>query len=82
MQRPVVATAVGGIPEIVDPGVTGYLHAHGDAKQFAVAVLDLIEDPEKAKRMGTTAREHVRQNYSRAKFASEIARAYDDLLES
>jgi glycosyltransferase involved in cell wall biosynthesis len=76
MGRPVVATAVGGIPEIVIPGVTGYLHAHENSKELADAVLLLMEDPAQARCMGLTAREHVRQNYSRQRFASEIAATY------
>jgi glycosyltransferase involved in cell wall biosynthesis len=80
MGKPVVATDVGGIPEIVTPGVTGYLHQHGNSKELADAVLSLIDNPEEANRIGASAREHVRQNYSRQKFADEIAKTYLDLM--
>ena len=76
MGKPVVATAVGGIPEIVTPYVTGYLHRHGNSKELADAVLRLIDNPEEARRMGASAREHVLQNYSRQKFEDEIAETY------
>jgi glycosyltransferase involved in cell wall biosynthesis len=80
MQKPVVATAVGGIPEIVIPGVTGYLHQHGNSKELADAIMCLIEDPAKANQMGLTAREHVRLNYSRQTFSDEVLKAYSDLM--
>jgi len=81
MGKPVVATCVGGIPEIVMPGVTGFLHEHGDSKELADAVLALIEDPEAARRIGTAARENVRQNYTRQKYSAEIAKAYSDVMQ-
>jgi glycosyltransferase involved in cell wall biosynthesis len=80
MQKPLVATAVGGIPEIVEPGVTGYLHQHENSKELAAAIISLVEDPELANRIGMAAYENVFQNYSREKFASEISAAYLDLM--
>ena len=80
MGKPVIATAVGGIPEIVDPGVTGYLHQHGNSDELADAIMRLIEDPKKANYIGLTACEHVRKNYSREKFADEISKVYSDVM--
>ena len=80
MGKPVVATAVGGIPEIVTNGVTGYLHQHSNSKELAAAVLQLIENPEEARRMGATAREIVMKSYSRQRFADEIAKTYQDVM--
>jgi glycosyltransferase involved in cell wall biosynthesis len=56
------------------------LHQHGNSKELAAAVLTLIENPAEARRMGETAREDVRQNHSRQKFADEIAKAYLDVM--
>jgi glycosyltransferase involved in cell wall biosynthesis len=80
MGKPVIATAVGGIPEVIQSGVTGYLHQHGNSKQLADAIMLLIEDPAKARLIGSTACEHVKENYSRQKFADEISIAYLDVL--
>jgi glycosyltransferase involved in cell wall biosynthesis len=80
MRKPIVATAVGGIPEIVQPGVTGYLHQHENSKELASAIITLIEDPEKARRIGLAAYEHVQLNYSRSKFSDEISKAYSDVM--
>jgi glycosyltransferase involved in cell wall biosynthesis len=80
MKKPVVATAVGGIPEIVEPGVTGYLHQRGNSKELAEAIMSLIENPEQASRIGQTAYEHVRQQYSRRAFSDEISKAYSQVM--
>jgi glycosyltransferase involved in cell wall biosynthesis len=80
MAKPVIATSVGGIPEIVDPGITGYLHQHGNSNELADAIMRLIEDPNKASHIGLTASDHVRKNYSREQFANEISKIYSDLM--
>lgn len=80
MGKPVVATAVGGIPEIVTNGVTGFIHQHGNSKELAGALLRLIDNPEEARRMGESAREIVIKNYSRQRFAGEIAETYLDVM--
>jgi hypothetical protein len=43
--------------------------------------MGLLSDPEKTKRIGLTAFEHVRENYSREKFTNEITRAYVELMQ-
>jgi glycosyltransferase involved in cell wall biosynthesis len=79
-RKPVVATAVGGIPEIVKTGVTGILHQHGDSNELAGAIMSLIEDPEMANRLAQAAFENVQQNFSRQIFADEISNAYSDVM--
>jgi glycosyltransferase involved in cell wall biosynthesis len=80
MRKPVIATAVGGIPEIVKHGVTGYLHQHGHSKELADAIISLIENPEEANRIAMAGYEHVRRNYSSQKFVNEISAAYSDVI--
>jgi glycosyltransferase involved in cell wall biosynthesis len=80
MQKPVVATAVGGLLEVVEHDVTGYLHQHGNSNELANAIISLIENPDKASQLGWAGYEHVRQNYSRHKFVDEISKAYSDVL--
>ncbi len=80
MGKPVVATSVGGIPEIITPGINGYLHHHGNSKELADALIRLIDNPEEASRMGASARENVLQNFSRQRFADEIAKTYLDVI--
>jgi glycosyltransferase involved in cell wall biosynthesis len=80
MGKPVVATAVGGIPEIVQPGVTGYLHAHGNSQELADRIVLLLENPQEARRIAAAGYEHVKLNYSLQKFIKEISKAYTDLM--
>jgi glycosyltransferase involved in cell wall biosynthesis len=53
---PVVATAVGGLPELVVDGVTGLLTPPGDDEALAAAMAALADHPEKRRRFGDTAR--------------------------
>jgi len=79
--KPVIATAVGGIPEIVSPGVTGYLHKHEDSDELAHWILQLIRSPDIVHRMGLAAKEHVRSQHSRQKYITEIQQAYADAMQ-
>jgi glycosyltransferase involved in cell wall biosynthesis len=59
--RPVVATRVGGIPELVEDGVTGYLVEPGDREGLRAALERLLADPALRRRMGAAARQAVRR---------------------
>jgi glycosyltransferase involved in cell wall biosynthesis len=56
MGRPVVASRVGGLPEVVAQGRTGLLVAAGDAAELAAASVALLADPVRMAEMGRTAR--------------------------
>ncbi|MEQ8848780.1 glycosyltransferase [Botrimarina sp.] len=58
-QLPIVATRVGGTPELVRDGVDGLLTPRGDAPALAYAILRLLSDPASAERMGRAGRERV-----------------------
>ena len=93
-ETPVVASAVGGIPEIVVPGETGLLvafEAEGggsaeprDAEAFshalASAVNELMGDAERRERMGLAARQRVLEKFSWAAIAEQTISFYQDLL--
>jgi glycosyltransferase involved in cell wall biosynthesis len=59
--KPIVASNVGGIPDLVQHGHNGLLVPPGDEKALAAAILQLINDPEKAKLMGQRGRELCHQ---------------------
>ncbi len=61
--RPVVATSVGGIPELVQMGETGWLVAQGDMRTMADQVLWLLENPERAREMGLAGRQRVTEAF-------------------
>lgn len=74
---PPVATAVGGVPEIVAPARNGCLVRAGDAEGMAAGILGLLEDETARRRMGDAARRTVCDRFS---LATMIAR-YEDLYE-
>jgi glycosyltransferase involved in cell wall biosynthesis len=60
---PIVATRVGGMPDLIDDGVHGRLVEPGDAAGLAAAVVELLRDPERARAMGERARERRRAEF-------------------
>ncbi len=79
--RPVIASAVGGLPEIVDDGRTGVLVRPGDVQALAGAVVTLVRDPERATAMGAAARERVLAEFSLARCADRTDALYRAALE-
>ena len=93
-ETPVVASAVGGIPEIVVPGETGVLvpfEAEGGgsaeprdpeafSRALAAAVNELMEDAERRRRMGEAARRRVLEHFSWTRIAEQTAAFYAELL--
>jgi glycosyltransferase involved in cell wall biosynthesis len=63
MARPVVASRVGGVPDAVTDGVTGYLIPPGDVGALAQAIASVLADPEKAEAMGRAARERAERDF-------------------
>ena len=61
--RPVVATRVGGIPEVVEHDRTGLLVPPGDAAALADAVVRLVDDPPRAQAWGAAARTRARESF-------------------
>lgn len=62
--KPVIATRVGGVPEMVADGITGYLVDAGDEAALAEAMTDVLQNPEKAERMGDAGQERVARKFS------------------
>jgi glycosyltransferase involved in cell wall biosynthesis len=62
--RPVVATDVGSVSEIVDDGVNGFLVTPGAPDQLAQAMLRVLKDPELGRRLGEAGRKKVEQQHT------------------
>jgi glycosyltransferase involved in cell wall biosynthesis len=79
---PVVATSVGGIPEVIRHGIDGMLVPPGEPDALAEAMLKLLLDPQLAARMGEAARERVNQSFSIEKMVGDFEELYLYLIRS
>ena len=77
---PVVATSVGGNPEVVADGVTGYLVAPRDVAAFADRVIPLLRDPERRARFGQAARRTVERDFNLSDVAERYLQEYTRVL--
>jgi glycogen(starch) synthase len=74
--RPVVASRIGGLAEIVVDGVTGILVPPDDSGSLAIAIRDLLASPATASRMGAAARRHKRSKFDYATFVASYEQLY------
>ena len=74
--RPVVATNVGGLPELVDPGKTGQLVSPHDPQSLAEAILRILQDKTLQVRYGHTASRRARQLFSAERMVDETVEVY------
>jgi spore coat protein SA len=80
---PVIATRLGGIPEVVRPGDTGLLlERQDDAAELAEKIILLLDDPPRRQRLGRQGREMVQANFTWEKIARELERVYNEILEN
>ena len=80
LAKPVVATASGGIPEIVVDKVTGLLVPVKNPKRLAQAIFKILRDPKKAKKMGRAARKRVEKLFNIKKSARRYKKVYLEVL--
>jgi starch synthase len=78
----VVASGVGGIPEVVADAQTGLLVPPGDPEQLAEAISSLVSDPARARAMGQLGRQRVAAEFSWASVAAQTAALYSELTRS
>ncbi len=78
--RPIVAAAVGGIPEVITHGETGLLAPPRDPPALAAAVRRCLEAPDEARRMGEAARRVVRARFDVATMARRYEELYEEVL--
>jgi starch synthase len=75
----VVGTRIGGIPEVVDDGVTGLLVPPNDPASLADAMNALLHDPMRAAEMGSAGRERAVAEFSWGAVAAQTAALYAEL---
>jgi glycosyltransferase involved in cell wall biosynthesis len=77
---PVVATAVGGVPDVVTDGVTGWLVPAEDSRALADALAHALGDPDEAAGRARAARKRVEEEFSPEATANNWMRLYDDVI--
>ena len=80
--RPVVATAVGGLVDAVEDGVTGLLVPPRDPVKLRVALERLLEDDHLRRKLGATGRERARERFAWSSATTGTTAAYRDALGS
>jgi len=76
---PVVASEVGGLPEVVDKDKTGLLVPPGDEKALAAGIVHLLRHPQQARTMARQGYERVRQRYSLESVVNSLEALYQEL---
>jgi glycosyltransferase involved in cell wall biosynthesis len=79
-RTPVVATRVGGVPDVVRDGIDGYLAEVGDVDALAARLAELARDPELRACMGEAGREHVIPRYRISRLIDDVDALYRELL--
>jgi len=79
--KPVVATRVGGVPDLIDDGVHGLLVERQDPEALGAAIAAVLRDPERAAEMGRRGRERQRAEFDLDVMVERIGRLYEELFE-
>ena len=79
--RPVVASAVGGLKDLVVDGETGLLVPPGDVQALREALRRLLDDRGLRERLGQAARERAREHLSWDRYVASMRTAYDEALK-
>jgi glycosyltransferase involved in cell wall biosynthesis len=78
--RPVVATNVGGVPDVVDEGETGFLVRPGDTSAIAERLEILARNAARRGEMGSEGRERVLRRYAVERLVGDVDELYRELL--
>jgi len=79
---PVISTFHGGIPELVEDGVSGFLVKEKDIESMAEKLMYLIERPEVRESMGQVGQGHIQKNYEIKKLNDQLVKLYEQVLET
>ena len=81
MQTPIIATNVGGIPELMIDKKTGFLIEKGSSKELIKKIEEMLNEPKKMEEMGTQGRKFVEENFSwkiiTKKFVNNLKKTLD-----
>ncbi len=78
--KPVIGTTVGGIPEIIEDGVTGLLVPPGSPDNLAQAIIKVLQDLDLARRLGAAGRQRAKTRFSPKRYVAEVQKIYEELV--
>ncbi len=81
-QKPVIATKGGGVLEIIEDNQSGLLVAMNDENSMAAAILDLLNNPEKARLLGLKGQKRVQEHFLIEHTARKIEKVYELVLQN
>lgn len=79
---PVIAPKVGGIPEVIDHEVNGYVYELGNSESLVKYMLELLDDPQRVRQMGAKGRQKVIDKFEAGKIADKYIKWYNKVLEN
>lgn len=79
-RKAVVATSVGGVPDLIEAGVNGLLVPASDVRRLAEAIVRLARAPDLRCRMGTAGRQYAATHHSGERLVSDVERLYRSVL--
>jgi glycosyltransferase involved in cell wall biosynthesis len=79
--KPVVATTFGGSQEVIEHGRTGFIENPFDVEAYAGRIAELLNDPERARRMGELGRERLDAHFGMRRLADEFDEEYALAIE-
>jgi glycosyltransferase involved in cell wall biosynthesis len=79
-KKPVVATSVGAVPNVIEDGHSGLLVRPGDVNDLSQAIKHLLAHPEKASQLAEHARQKVKEQFSSQKMAQRYVGVYQNVL--
>ena len=80
MQKPVIATSVGGIPELIKDKETGFLVNKNNPDEVIEKISLLLDNPEKRQEMGKAGRQFVESNFSWEEITKKFIQVMKDLI--
>jgi glycosyltransferase involved in cell wall biosynthesis len=78
---PVIATAVGGVPEVIEHGRSGFLAPVGDVETMARYAIEILSDETRLREMGMVARWEAQTRFCSTSIIPEYERFYERVLE-
>jgi glycosyltransferase involved in cell wall biosynthesis len=77
--KPVVATAAGGVPELIEDGSTGFLTPPGDAARLAERLIPLLSDAALRQQIGARAQNWARRRFALPRHVEQMSALYESL---